>query len=242
MKILLVNDDGYTHPHFIKTKEVLEKYADVYVSAPLTQRSGASMSINMENKFPIEIIDDKSIAVASTPADCVSTGLFYFHDVKFDLVVSGTNDGYNASYDTLFSGTLGATLVARMSGIKAIALSADFNEANIEEKIDEAISFIFKNHLMDYADILSVNFPRPKFKKGLGFKIGHIYNEPLSDSVTFKDDMAFSNRVHIDRGVIDDSDYYYVNNGYYSITPISATFEDKKSSSKLEDLINSLDS
>ncbi len=243
MNFLLTNDDGYKNPYFEQTKEALKKYGEVYVSAPMVQRSGASCSLKLDGPKKVLYLDDKSIAIDGTPADCVSMGLEYFKNVKFDYVVSGTNEGLNISYDTIFSGTVGAVLVASSLGLKGLALSACFNEtpSQVYNKTIDALDFVFKNNLFEHAIILSINYPIKEYEKGLGFKLGHIYNSPTIDFVKFDGELVDSERLYsIKRGVLKDSDAYYTNSGYYSITPLSITYEDNKQSKILEKVLEEL--
>ena len=243
MKFLLTNDDGFRSQYFQKTKEALLKFGEVYVAAPMTQRSGASVSLNLDDQKRVMALDDKTLIIDGTPADCVGMGLEYFKKIKFDYVVSGTNQGLNVSYDTLYSGTIGATLVAASLGFKALALSATYDDKpeKIYNKTIEVIDFVFKNKLFDHAVILSVNYPVRKYEKGLGFKLGHIYNSPTIDVVSFDGELAKANRLcNVERGVEHDSDAYFTSNGYYSITPLSVTLENHSQSQLLEKVLEEL--
>ena len=59
--------------------------------------------------------------------------------VKFDLVVSGCNNGYNLSFDAVYSGTLGACFQAMVQDIPTFAFSTDVNNFDIVKKYGKII-------------------------------------------------------------------------------------------------------
>ena len=132
MVILLTNDDGIGSEKIEYTKEVLEKFGTVYRVAPKEQMSAKSMSLSIGG-FEFEKLDDFNYAVHGTPVDCVGFA-YYGLGLKPDVVVSGTNNGYNIGIDTRYSGTVGATLQAQYFGFKSLALSADRKGNSILEQ------------------------------------------------------------------------------------------------------------
>ena len=111
MKILLTNDDGYQAEGLKVLYDYFSKFADVVIVAPLTVMSAKSVSIILGKAVEVRKINDHTFAMEGTPADCVAFGLSSLNK-KFDLVISGCNDGLNISYDTMYSGTIGACLQA----------------------------------------------------------------------------------------------------------------------------------
>jgi len=228
MNILLSNDDGYDKFGLEALRDALKKYGDVYISAPLNQKSGASCSITFCGKDHIKVIDDRTIAVDGTPVDSIINGLYYFKDIKFDYVMSGVNNGYNESIDILFSGTIGAAMTANCIGNKVIALSCDQKETydTIKAKTEYIIDYIFKNNIMDYTNFLNVNYPAHFFNETREVKLGRIYYYSFNE---FNFNFFDKEDAYLEfekTGYPLDYDRYLTNKGYYSITPLKNTIED----------------
>lgn len=239
MNILLVNDDGYNALGIKVLKEVLSKYANVYISAPTEQKSGYSNAISIYKETIYKVIDDRTVAVDGTPIDCLYFGLRYFDNVVFDLVISGINDGLNQSYDTLFSGTIGAGIAANLFSVKAIALSSDREDPNLRRKTEDCIEYIFKKKLFERFDYLNINYPTIEHECSNSFKVGKIYNKPFPEKNRQKDDLKilYQHRVYDYDKLEKDSDKYITKNGSYSITPIKASYQDNSLIDELEKYI-----
>lgn len=236
MKFLLVNDDGINHINLINTKKALENFGELYVSAPLEEMSGASISLKVYRGIKYHVIDTKTISVEGTPADCAFIGLYYFGFDTIDVVVSGTNNGFNESYDHLFSGTIGGAIAGSLFQKKAIALSADFDDFDmIYEKTFKAIEYVLKNKLLDSFPMLSINYPSRAFKQGKGFKAGHINTFPNDEIFTDKDGKIKTYRNNLTK--LPESDRYYSFSGYYSITCIKPSLEDYQLTNKLKKML-----
>lgn len=238
MKFLLTNDDGYFSRSLLAVMEVLKEYGDVYVSAPLSEKSGTSASISFGKNISVKKIHNNFYAVDGTPADSVSFGLYQFKDVEFDFIVSGCNVGYNQGKDTLFSGTIGACIVASLEGHKAIALSTSSNDSFevVKEKTKIVLDYIFENKLTDYTDILNVNYPRGN--KVIGFKVGRIINVKENKDILLENGVEAAYKERQER-LIDhkNSDVYYTSRGYFSITPLKPSLEDLDIIDKFTDII-----
>lgn len=219
MKILLTNDDGYNAIGIQILKEKLSKYGQVTVVAPFTHMSGKSISITIGEWMKVEKINDDTYAVHGTPADCVSFGLAGLNE-KFDLVVSGCNNGHNLSYDTLFSGTVGASLSALMDRKKTVAFSAPFDDFSVlEDSFDEIWEYINKYNLLSDEYLLNINLPREVSK---GIKIGKLYYR--KDHYYFdknKDEYYALRDVEDTQNMPLDADCRLVKEGYITITPVS---------------------
>ena len=101
----------------------------------------------------------EAYSVDSTPADCVRIATLGFKK-KFDLVLSGINCGPNLGGDIHYSGTVGACFEAAKCGIKSIAISASFTSFdNAIKNLDRVWDEIQKRRMLDYTEILNVNFP-----------------------------------------------------------------------------------
>ena len=126
MHILITNDDGIDAPGLAVLENIartLDKVSKVTVVAPKFEQSGFSHAISYKRALSYEKRDDDHFLVPGTPADCVLLGIDVICDTPPDLVLSGVNSGNNAAQNTLYSGTVGATIEAAFRAIPAIALS-----------------------------------------------------------------------------------------------------------------------
>lgn len=222
MNILLTNDDGYDSYGIKIIKPILEKYGKVVIAAPLGHMSAKSVSITIDRAIRVIKTEDDVFAIDGTPADCVSFALTAL-DTKFDLVISGCNNGFNIGYDTIYSGTVGAALQALVRRKPAIAISCDFNFDLVEEHLDEVLDYIFKNNLLSTEYLLNVNFPKGEVVKGI--KLAPLYCCEHGDIYLKEGDNEYRAHRHFQEDFDDepDSDCYLVNHGYVSITPLSKT-------------------
>ena len=235
MNILISNDDGYKSSRLLMLKDILSLYGNVYVSAPLNQRSGASISITIKDKNKYKKIEDNFIAIDGTPADTITMGLSYFNDVDFDLVVTGINYGYNTSVDALYSGTVGASLIASTNGIPSIALSAShLEDDNLKEKAMFIIEYIFKNKILNVAPLININIP---LINPLGIKVCKMYPPSFSDFAIKDGDGFIPKRVPLSLNDDNHNDHYYVSKGYYTISAMKPSLEDEVLNKALEEII-----
>ena len=219
MKILLTNDDGYNAIGIQILKEKLSKYGQVTIVAPFTHMSGKSISITIGDWMKVDKINDDTYAVHGTPADCVSFALAGLKE-DFDIVVSGCNNGHNLSYDTLFSGTVGACLSALMGRKKTVAFSAPYDDFSVlEDSFDEIWEYINKYNLLSNEYLLNINLPRESSK---GIKIGKLYYRNDFYYFEKKDDEYYALRdVEDAKDMPLDADCRQVKDGYISITPVT---------------------
>lgn len=129
MKILVTNDDGIDSVGLHVLARAMRPHGQVTVVAPATEFSGAGCSIGAlhlarpdVHRAQVEGIDT-SWSVAGPPALCVMFARLGAFGDDFDLVVSGINPGANVGRAVYMSGTIGATLSARMGGITGVAVS-----------------------------------------------------------------------------------------------------------------------
>ena len=233
MNILLTNDDGYNSPGIHVLKRILSKYGTVLIVAPDSPRSGNSAALTILEPLQLEKVEENVYKCSGTPVDCVSMGLCCFN-VDFDLVVSGCNNGWNISYDTMYSGTVGACLEALMFFKPAIAVSAphgtDFSE--IEKHFEKVWDFILENKLMSDKYLLNINFPKDEVKD---IQIGSLYYRHDQNYFTHDKDGYHAYR-HTQTNFDDDkqSDCYQVEHGIISIVPLSRSYYDDRHKAELE--------
>ena len=222
LNILLTNDDGYNATGILLLKKKLTKYGHVVVVAPKEAMSAKSVTITLGRPIEVKKYEDDLYVVDGTPADSVSFGLSSFK-TKFDLVVSGCNNGFNISYDTIYSGTVGACLESLTYRVPAIAVSCDGNFNIIEDYFEMVMDFILKNKLLSKEYLLNINFPHGDIVKDI--KITSLYyREENTYFVKQSEDNYLALRDINDEKCIDvDSDVYCVYHNIVSITKLNKT-------------------
>ena len=237
MRILIVNDDGIRSPALLKLAKWAKNWGQVTVVAPAVEQSGKSQAIEFRDPFEIKPVDFlegfEAYSVNSTPADCVRyavTGL----KRSYDIVFSGVNRGYNLGEDISYSGTVGAILEAGRLGIRAIALSAEIDRADVAfSELDTVCAYIEENKLFDCAQLLNVNFPPRKSHGIMITKQGSMY---YSDEFVNKGNnmyLQIGDPLPHD-GVDITTDIGAIENGYVSITPLTSIKTDLAAYEKMK--------
>ena len=225
MNILLTNDDGYNSKGIKVLRELLSKYGTVVIVAPDSPRSGASASLTLGEPLRLIKVEDNVYKCSGTPVDCVAMGLECFN-VDFDLVVSGCNNGLNISYDTMYSGTVGAALEALIFRKPAIAVSSPWSEdekyENLISWFDKIWKFIYEKDLLSKEYILNINFPKDVARE---YKIGGLYYRNDEHSFIEKENGYYTRRsVQTDFSDQVDTDCYQVEHGIISIVPLAKSY------------------
>lgn len=138
MRILLSNDDG-VHAIGLKIlQKELKKLGDVWVVAPLEEKSTTGHSLTLHKPLRMIEMGDRFYGVSGSPADCVYLGIRQVLKGMPDLVVSGINRGANLGQDVYYSGTVSAAREACILGIPALAVSlaVDFKSLVNESKLN----------------------------------------------------------------------------------------------------------
>lgn len=237
MNILLTNDDGYLATGIRLIREKLSKIGKVYLFAPERGMSAKSVSITFGGTL-LHVTDrgDDIYSIDGTPADCVALGIEFLKKEKgvdVDLVVSGCNNGYNLSYDSIYSGTIGACLEAQVYRIKAMAISVEEGKFSIVDAgFDMMWDFINKNNLLSKEYILNVNFP-DTVAKGVSlakeyYRKDENYFDKLPngyDALRYMDPCE---------NLPEDTDCYMVTHGIISIVPLMHTYFNESLYNKLK--------
>ena len=239
MRILLVNDDGYNQTGIRILYKHLQKYGEVTLLAPEHHYSGASASFTLGRYQELKKYEDGTYSFDGTPVDCVLFGACSGLFPKFDLVISGCNNGLNLSYDVIYSGTLGATHEALLHDLPAIAFSTDFDHFDIVDKyFDEVFEYILSKDIISKDYILNVNFPRKQFDTIKGIVPASLFIKKDKYFYDVKDNTYFVDRIEDFSKAPEASDAYYATNGYVSITPLAVNSYNEKNleilKSKLE--------
>ena len=233
MNILLVNDDGYDALGIQVMKKLLSKYGRVVLFAPDGPRSAQSAALTIGRGLKVEKVSEDTFKCDGTPVDCTSFGLCSLN-IKFDLVVSGCNNGYNVSYDTMYSGTVAAALESLIFGVPSMSVSAPHNSdfKAVEEHFDEVWAFIQKKKLLSDKYLLNINFPKDEVK---GIELGSLYYRKDQNYFTKEEDGYYAYRyMQEDFSDQPDSDCYLYRHGIISIVPLSRTYFDPAILEKLK--------
>ena len=179
-----------------------------------------------------------SVSRVACPPQIGQTVSLNVLDVKFDLVVSGCNNGFNISYDCFYSGTIGACKEALVHEVPAIAFSTDVKHFDIvRNEFHKVMKYILENKLISKDYILNVNFPAIEYKESKGIKITKQYFRKDEFFYEYKDGKYYLDRYEDKFGGDEDYDVYCARNGYISITPIDATAFNIHTYNKLKEKI-----
>ena len=138
MRILLSNDDGVHAVGLRAMYKELKKLGEVWVVAPLEERSTTGHSLTIHKPLRLISIESRFFGVSGSPADCVYLGIQQVIGGMPDLVVSGINRGANLGQDVYYSGTVSAAREACILGIPslAVSLSVDFKKSKPEAELN----------------------------------------------------------------------------------------------------------
>jgi 5'-nucleotidase len=179
-KIVVTNDDGIHAPGIKALWHALHKadFADLYVIAPSTERSGTGVSITWDKPILVQKMNwpngTPAWAVGGTPADCIKMGERILLGIKPEFIVSGINAGSNAGRNVLHSGTIGACIEGAFRGIPGIAFSCENGEQpnyQVAEKyVVDLVKYVIQSPL-EPGCILNVNFPHAVQDEVKGFRL-----------------------------------------------------------------------
>ena len=188
MRILVTNDDGLQAAGLLPLVRWCRQMGEVTTIVPLVEQSGKSHGIELKKPFMVHQVELEpgitAYAVESTPADCVRYGVLA-RGMKFDLVISGINRGFNLGVDSLYSGTVAAAREAALLGIPAIALSTSIGYYDrATEQLDRIFEHIRTRKLLHYHNLYNINIPEnPK-----GFRLTYQGGPYYSDDFKLSED------------------------------------------------------
>jgi 5'-nucleotidase len=234
--ILVSNDDGIDALGLQTLVDELKKFANVYVSAPDRQQSAVGHSITIF--YPIRAAKHYKngeffgMAVEGTPADAVKIGvLYFFKDVKFDLVVSGINHGSNTAINVIYSGTVSAATEGITLRIPSVAISLTTFEKNdfiypakISGKIIQSI-LEEKMITVSPTTLLNINIPSVPENEIKGIKITKLGKSNWEDEFEVRADPSgrdyywLTGKMNITDETTD-YDVIAIKEKYISITPL----------------------
>lgn len=163
MRILITNDDGLHASQLVPLIKWWQRHGEVTVFVPKVEQSGKSHSFQIREPFEVKQVElEPGItvwSVDSTPADCVRIAVLGM-EMRFDLVVSGVNRGFNMGADVMYSGTVAAASEAVNLGMNALALSTNpENYDHSTDALDTVWAYIQENDLFRHNRLYNVNMP-----------------------------------------------------------------------------------
>lgn len=231
MRILLTNDDGIRADGIQRLAIELEKEHELIIVAPDIERSAQSHAITLFKPLVIKEVEldgikARAYSISGTPADCVRAGMEALADGPIDLVLSGINMGLNSGMDILYSGTVSAAIEASIYNIPSIAVSAEY----INEKVnfDIAASYAGKilkrsiPEIMGTNIVLNINTPYTEDDvKGIKVcKVGDVIYDYYFEGKNGEGEKILQAKGRRDINLTEDTDRYYLSQGYATITPL----------------------
>ncbi len=227
--ILISNDDGVYAQGIRVLTELMRRLGDVVVVAPDGPRSGAACA--MTSTVPVRlnsIHSEEGLAVYSlsgTPVDCVKLALEKVVPRRPALVVSGINHGDNASVSLHYSGTMGAVLEACMKGVPAVGFSLKTRDTECDFSPYLDVILRVCSHVIEKGlgqDVcLNVNFPQVPSLAGVSvcrMARGRWESEwePAAEPGAYR---LAGHFVNLEPDA-EDTDYWALEHGMASITPL----------------------
>ena len=228
MRILLTNDDGIHSDGIYILKEILSQFGETVIVAPSNNQSTKSHAISLNVPLRVKEFGKDQYSLLGLPADCVNFAInSKIGKKKFDLVVSGINNGANLGDDINYSGTIAAAREGFLHGINSIAVSIA-NKQN-PKYLECSIAFkniltkILKKKLKSY--FLNINYPNITPKKMKGIKFTKQGSRAYGQKIIAKKDPRGNEYFWIGGNDLSykakaGTDIHAVRNGYISITPL----------------------
>ena len=230
MKILLTNDDGIRGEGlWALARAFRDSGHSVTITAPFNQQSGMAhgLSVLREVEYKRLDCDFEAWAFDGTPTDCVKIFLEGVTSDKFDVLISGINDGANLATDVLYSGTVGAAMEGFLHDIKSLAVSRDKDSVISFERVASAtVDYLQRFVAMFDAPILhNINFPKNFRADVPEFVSTRLGRRDYINAFTSRTDDAGRTYFHIGGEVVDlddgaGTDIDAVNRGLVSVTPM----------------------
>lgn len=180
--VLLTNDDGIAARGLHALADAMTEVADLTIVAPSSERSGAGHAVTVHKDMRLEHYTrdgrpNWGWALSGMPVDCVKVAVMEVSpDRPFDMVVSGINQGQNAGFNVLYSGTVAAAREAAFLGLPAIAMSLYFvDEADLPfetaARVGVDVFRMVRREGLPKGVVLSVNVPPVPYDQIQGWSI-----------------------------------------------------------------------
>lgn len=228
MKILISNDDGVHAPGLACLAKAVGEIADITVVAPDRNRSGVSNSLTLEHPLRVVTAINGFYSVNGTPTDCVHIAVTGLLKEMPDMVISGINEGSNLSDDVLYSGTVAAATEGRFLGLPSIAISlAGPRCLHYDTAALIALKLIkrLQAEPLSADTILNVNVPDLPYAELCGFQVTRLGTRHIAEPTIQAIDprgrkIYWIGQPGPEQDAGPGTDFYAVNTGYVSITPL----------------------
>lgn len=228
MKILISNDDGVHAPGLTYLANALGKIADITVVAPDRNRSGVSNSLSLEHPLRVVTTANGFYSVNGTPTDCVHLAVTGLLKEMPDMVVSGINEGSNLSDDVIYSGTVAAATEGRFLGLPALAISLAgprCEHYDTAAQIAKILVEQLRQQPLTSVTLLNVNVPDLPFSELKGIQVTRLGTRHIAEPTIKAMDprgrkIFWIGQPGPEQDAGPGTDFYAVNTGYVSVTPL----------------------
>ncbi len=232
MAFLLSNDDGAHAPGLAQlAKSLTEAGYEHHVIAPDRDRSGVSNSLTLDRPLHPLYLDNGFIAINGTPTDCVHLGLnalYRGEEYSLDRVIAGINSGANLGDDVIYSGTVAAAMEGRFLDKAPIAISL-VGKTHFITAAKVLVDLLPKIEALSLPErtIININVPDVPYEQLKGFEVTRLGHRARSDNPVLTTNPRGKECYWIsaagegaDAG--EGTDFYAIEQGKVSITPIHA--------------------
>ncbi|HAZ12518.1 MAG: 5'/3'-nucleotidase SurE [Bdellovibrionales bacterium GWA2_49_15] len=197
LKVLLSNDDGIHADGIQILINALRTVAELYVVAPLRERSTTGHSLTLNDPLRTVEISKNIWGCSGFPADCVFMGLGYLaKNVQFDAVISGINRGANLGQDVYYSGTVAAAREAAFHSVPAIAVSSVIDQWSHGDEIYYIAAANFLKRFLSLGGhkfcpsfgVVNINVPNLPFEQIRGVQYSRLGFRRYSDAIEERTD------------------------------------------------------
>ena len=249
MRILLSNDDGVYAPGLACLAQCLSEIAEITVVAPDRNRSGASNSLTLDNPLRMVRADNGFFGVNGTPTDCVHLAVTGLLTEMPDMVVSGINEGSNLSDDVLYSGTVAAATEGRFLGLPSIAVSLAgprCQHYQTAAEVAKRLVLQLNREALPSHTILNVNVPDLPPSEVRGFQVTRLGTRHIAEPTVKALDprgrkIFWVGQPGPEQDAGPGTDFYAVNMGFVSITPLHLDLTHYKVFEQLSGWVNALE-
>lgn len=238
-RILIVNDDGLHSNGMMHLEEELSKDFEVWAVCPDRERSATSQAITIRETLKLTRVAGRHYHLNGFPADCVNVALYSRVFPTFDLVVSGINHGVNMGDDVHYSGTVGAARHGAVHRLPAIAISCvkRDHQGSFHRPARWLRQWLLMNleHLKQEI-VYNINYPYEPDDAGMdapfpGCDITEHGRRLYLDSYELLEETGDSGIYRLKetvmgREVLEGSDFYAVEHGRVSLTPLKLNSTD----------------
>ncbi|MXX53447.1 MAG: 5'/3'-nucleotidase SurE [Dehalococcoidia bacterium] len=253
LRILVTNDDGIDAPGLWAVAEALTDLGKVSVVAPDRDQSGVGtartlLTILRVNEVESKLEEVTAHTVSGTPSDCVILADGSLFPERFDLLVSGINNGANMGLDVLDSGTFGGALRGYFHGIPSIAVSVggitdvDYGPA---ARVARSLALRLSGESQDEPILYNVNVPHVSEDRIRGVKATTLGPKAYLETIEsghdgWRSHYWIKHNRPTNQKTPEGCDVWAIRNNWVSITPVDPEFVWGRSSGDLSELTDSV--